>query len=158
MDKARAKDLLFRDWVILLIHPRYLWTEGTLFCPRNAAAEYGAHITDGEAGFRAMFARTVEGAYRIERSTKHLEPCPTDNQAEVLIPDHVPVSDVLGVVVHSETQAKNETARLRLLNIPEGRLKFIVAPVLFDKYALRDCISGGRRPQEKEWLSGEADE
>jgi hypothetical protein len=158
MDRARAKDVLFRDWVILLIDPRYLWTEGTLFCPRNAAADYGAHITQGEAGFRALFASTVQGAYRIERSAKHLESCPTDNQAEVLIPDHVPSNDILGIVVQSGTQARNEVARLRLLGIKEKTMKFMIGPVLFDKYALRDCISAGRIPQEQEWSTGEADD
>jgi hypothetical protein len=158
MDRARAKDVLFRDWVILLIDPRYLWTEGTLFCPRNAAADYGAQITQGDAGFRALFANTVLGAYRIQRSAKHLESCPTDNQAEVLIPDHIPLNEILGAVVQSETQARNEDARLRLLGIPKGTMNFVIAPVLFDKHALRDYISAGRIPEEQGWSTGEADD
>jgi hypothetical protein len=30
-DKARARDILFRDWVILFIHPKYLWMDETRF-------------------------------------------------------------------------------------------------------------------------------
>ncbi len=158
MDRACAKDGLFRDWVILLINPRYLWTEGTLFCPRNAAADHGAHITQGASGFRALFSSTVHGAFRIERSPRHLKSCPTDNQAEVLIPDRVPLTDILGVVVRSETQAKNEVSRLRLSGVDGNAFKFVIAPTLFDKYALRDCISTGLLPSEQVWHPGEADD
>jgi len=36
-DRAKDREPLFRDWVVLLINPRYLWEDGTKFCPRNAA-------------------------------------------------------------------------------------------------------------------------
>src|SRR5262245_34350871 len=62
-DKARGNDILFKDWVVLQIMPKYLWARGTRFCARNAAGACGAEIGEGEGAFRAMFADSVRGAY-----------------------------------------------------------------------------------------------
>ena len=35
--KVREHDHLFKDWVVLLIEPSYLWHPDTCFCPCNAA-------------------------------------------------------------------------------------------------------------------------
>ena len=35
---ARVGDRIFRDWVVMLIAPHYLWMGGTKFCHRNTAA------------------------------------------------------------------------------------------------------------------------
>ena len=155
-DKAQAKDVLFKDWVVLLIDPKYLWTEGTLFCPRNAASNFGAGIGKGAEAFKALFADSVRGAYAKvrSRSATRLPSCPTDEQAEVLIPDEVLLADILGVLVASETQAKNELSRFKHLDIASNRLRLIVAPILFDKNNLSRYIQSGKRPHETVWQSG----
>ncbi len=91
--KVSAKDPIFKDWVVLLIDPKYLWKEGTLFCPRNAAA--GQSIMQGQKGFDSLFAPSVRGAGRYTYTrTLHQRPCcPTDEQAEVLIPDRTVLFD-----------------------------------------------------------------
>jgi hypothetical protein len=149
-DKAKSKDILFKDWVVLFINPKYLWMSGTRFCPRNAASGYGRGIVEGEQGFKAIFTDAIPGAYgkTRERSPNHLPCCPTDDQAEVLIPDQIGISDILAIAVPSETQAKNEAVRLDILGIPEDKYKFVVAPDLFDKYKLSDLIRSGKRPDE----------
>jgi hypothetical protein len=156
-DRARSKDILFKDWVILLINPHYLWLSGTRFCPRNAASGYGRSIAEGEAAFSAMFAKSITGAYgkTFTRLDTHLSCCPTDNQAEVLIPDQVGIADILGIAVSTKTQAKNEAARLRLLYKPEDRFNFVIAPDLFDKNTLSNSIRSGKRPVETSWISGD---
>lgn len=155
-DKARLADVLFRDWVVLLIHPKYLWLDGTKFCPRNASAAFGREIKEGVEAFMALFADSVQGAsgYTFHRTSSHLLCCPTDEQAEVLIPDRVPLNDILGIVASSEEQVKNELSRFRHLGIPEDRFKFIIAPTMFKKRALSTCIRSGRRPTEKLWSPG----
>ena len=147
---AKSKDILFKDWVVLFINPKYLWMSGTRFCPRNAASAFGSAVAEGEAAFLSMFAQSVSGAggRTFSRWTNHLACCPTDNQAEVLIPDQIGISDILGIAVPSETQAKNEAVRLDILGIPEDKYKFVVAPDLFDKYKLSDLIRSGKRPDE----------
>jgi hypothetical protein len=149
-DKAKSKDELFKDWVILFINPKYLWLPGTRFCPRNAASDYGNRVGEGKEAFLSMFAQSVPGAYNKTwtRSNTHLACCPTDNQAEVLIPDTISIGDILSVAVQTHTQAKNEATRLSLLDVPEDRFNFVIAPTLFDKYKLSQCISSGKRPQE----------
>jgi ssDNA thymidine ADP-ribosyltransferase DarT-like protein len=155
-DRARASDVLFRDWVILLIRPDHLWARGTRFCPRNAASAGGRDIVEGHAGFATMFAHSVKGAHghTYVRLPGHLSSCPTDEQAEVLVPDRIALTDIIGIVVSSETQAKNEQARLRLLQADEQHYAFIVAPALFDKHTLSRGIRSGKRPAEGPWSQG----
>ena len=38
LDQCRTRESIFEGWVILLIRKDYLWQDGTLFCPRNAAS------------------------------------------------------------------------------------------------------------------------
>lgn len=153
-DKAKSKDKLFQDWVVLFINPRYLWLPGTRFCPRNAASAYGRSISEGSEAFLSMFASSIQGAYgkTFNRSSNHLACCPTDNQAEVLVPDQIDISDILAIALPSPTQARNEIARLRLLDISEDRFKFIITPDLFDKDTLSKYIRLGKRPQETPWI------
>ncbi len=86
---ARSKESLFPDWVILLIEAHYLWHVGTKFCPRNAAAGGGRSIREGAEAFEALFAGTVEGSRTLRRGPSHPAFLPTDEQAEVLVPDKV---------------------------------------------------------------------
>jgi len=152
-DKAKSQDKLFKDWVILFINPKYLWLPGSRFCPRNAASNYGRNIAEGEKAFLEMFAQSVPGAYNktITRYNTHLACCPTDNQAEVLIPDYIGIADILAIAVPTEQQAKNEAARLSILGISENKFQFVIAPTLFDKWKLKDSISSGKRPIETPW-------
>lgn len=153
LDRARAQDTLFRDWVILLISPHYLWTEGTMFCSRNAATGYGIGVAGGEKAFVEMFATgTVGAAGRTYiRSSKHLTCCPTDEQAEVLIPDVIEIEKILGVAVSSDDQAERELVRLELAGVNTEQFQFVVAPVLFSKYSLSTRIRSGKRPEEILW-------
>jgi hypothetical protein len=149
-DRARAGNELFPDWVVLLVDPKYLWQDGTLFCPRNAAAEYGRYIAKGPQAFEAMFADEVVGTRRtIYRRTKEQSAaCPTDQQAEVLVPDRIAIADIVGVGVKDDEQAMTERARLKANGLDSGMFRFVVAPHMFNKYELDGIIKNGRRPAE----------
>ncbi len=152
-DKARTRDALFRDWVILFIDRKYLWKDGTRFCPRNASASYGRQVGIGHSAFNSLFAPEIAGAHGWKYTRTALTPdyCVTDEQAEVLIPDKIALEDILGVAVHSVEQARNEFVRLLYLGTPEGRLrelKVTVAPDLYDKYKLSGILKQGQRPEE----------
>lgn len=153
-DKARAREILFRDWVILFIDRKYLWKDGTRFCARNAAASFGREVRSGHLAFEDLFAPRVAGAYgrNYVRTAQIQDHCTTDEQAEVLIPDMIALDDVLGLAVHSVEQARNEIVRLRYLQTPEARirqLKIVVAPDLYDKHKLSRALKLGQRPEEK---------
>ena len=89
--KARSREPLFRDWVILLIKPRYLWYAGAKFCPCNAATGQGRLVDEGAEAIRGFICRHRR---RVLTCTDViiviLLSLPTDEQAEVLIPDHIP--------------------------------------------------------------------
>ena len=148
--KAREKEVLFRDWVVVFIKSHYLWRTGTKFCPRNAAAGYGRSVGEGSAAFRGLFAQSVEGSSRTYvRGPHHPAFLPTDEQAEVLVPDVIRHDDVIGVAVRDQAQAKQETAALKLLDRQSPRI--FVVPAFYDPRALSGLLRTGRTPAESEF-------
>ncbi len=157
--KARERAPLFRDWAVLFIAPQYLWQDGTRFCSRNAAASHGREVAPGYEAFRRLFANTSVGAYgkAYIRTAQRPKCCPTDEQAEVLVPDMISLADIVGVAVLNEDQARNELVRLDLLRIPKAvreAVRIFVAPILFDKNKLSLMLRNGERPEEKLFDTG----
>lgn len=152
--KARGQDRVFRDWVVLYIKPHHLWAPGTRFCPRNAAANSGRDAREGFDAFDGMFEPSVLGAYdrTYTRSSTHPGFLPTDEQAEVLIPDRVSREDLLGIGVANESQAKREIARLETLNVQLPRV--LIAPDLFEAEWLSRKLRSGSRPTENVYEGG----
>lgn len=156
--KAQEKDRLFRDWVVLLIAAHYLWRPGTKFSPRNAAANHGRNVRDGAEAFEALFEPNVKGAYAktFHRSDSCPLWLPTDDQAEVLIPDRIQREDILGIVVGDESQAKREAVRLEQLDawVPQ----IFIAPLFFSAKQLSETLRNGDLPAEQEYdLGGDDD-
>lgn len=152
LSKVESNEPLFKDWVILFIAPHYLWHPETHYCPRNAAANSGRCVVASSLnGFQSLFAQRVTGAGGATRTrgAKHLACSPTDDQAEVLVGTNIALSDILGVAVKNQAQAKNESVRLRLAGIAENAFQFIIAPILFNKYQLSSSIRAGKRPAER---------
>lgn len=145
--QAVGREKLFRDWVVLLLRPSYLWMDGTKFCVTNAAYRRGELVRAGLEAFEALFADEVVGRqgtiYTRSCKPAHL---PTDDQAEVLIPDHVDRDGIIGMVVSSEPQAQRESVRLKMLNLTVPRT--LVAPTLFDPDELSPTLRSGRLPDE----------
>lgn len=150
LSKAQPLEVLFKDWVILFIAPHYIWHPDTCFCARNAAAGSGSHVVASFDGLKGLFAPSVRGAYgqTRQRGPTHLPCSPTDDQAEVLIKSKILLADIVGVAVKDKPQAKNEIARLRHAGIDPKSFRFVIAPVLFDKYKLSGSIRSGNRPIE----------
>jgi hypothetical protein len=156
-EKAKAPQRLFRDWVVLFIRPEYLWRRGTKFCCRNAAANFGRGVAEGAEAFEALFAPAVVGASGVTRTRTDAHPAwlPTDEQAEVLIPDAVSRGDVLAIAVFDESQARRERSRLRQL---EQRVPpLIVAPTIFQAKGLSSRLRSGLAIEECEFVEGEGD-
>ena len=152
--KAREKELLFPDWVVLLIRPYYLWLPGTKFCPRNAASGGGYAVNEGAEAFETLFATNIEGAYGKIYSREKKAPCiPTDDQAEVLIPDQVCKEDLMAIVVKDKSQVKREIVRLKILDVSLPPL--IIAPDFFNAHSLSATLKSGNFPTEVEYESGD---
>ena len=148
--RARKNERLFLDWVVVYINSCHLWYAGTKFCPRNAAANYGRQVGEGVAAFSALFAETVPGSGgNYGRGPNHPAFLPTDEQAEVLIPDLVAHEDVMGLAVRDETQAKREVARLKILGVAPPRI--VVVPEFYNPRRLSGLLRAGRVPVESEF-------
>ena len=150
-DKARANEPIFPDWVVLLVKPDYLWKEGTLFSPGNAAAGFGANIRSGFEGFESLFGERVAGTNNRVwvRSPAHMPACPTDQQAEVLVEDRIMLEDVIAVAVPDVEQAEKERVRLEINQQDPDLFQFVVAPAMFSKWDLGKAIQYGVKPSEK---------
>lgn len=149
LQRAESRERVFPDWVVLFLQPDYLWREGTLFCPRNAAAEYGGLLSPGIGGFNSLFAPRIAGAQGRVRSrgTRHLTCSPTDDQAEILVPGDILKSDIIAIGVRSELQAQTEMARWRFLEL-DVPMPILVTPTLFAASTLSTAIRQGSRPVE----------
>ena len=150
--RARENERLFPDWVVLLIDARYLWQAGTKFCPRNAAAGHGRLVQEGVTAFESLFAGVVEGFDVYRRGPQHPDFLPTDEQAEVLIPDRISRQDVKGVVVRDDDQAAREASRLKLQDLPIPRM--MIVPEFFEPRVLSLELRSGRTPSEREYNVG----
>jgi hypothetical protein len=148
LSKIRDKDPLFKDWVVVFLKPALLWRDRSLFSPRNAAAHTGTLIQGGYAGFSRLFDQSLVGAggRTFSRTAEMLPCCPTDDQAEVLVYEHIQRSNILGIGVLSEAQARVE--KLRLSFIPSAtNPDFYVAPDIFTG-RWSNLIRRGQRPKE----------
>ena len=149
---ARANECMFLDWVVLLVHARCLWKPGTKFCPRNAAAEHGALVREGLAAFDSLFEQTVEGRQTYTRTPRQPNFLPTDQQAEVLVPDRIERNEVLGIAVRSEAQARRELSRLGIL---EGKPPpLVIAPAFYEPARLSSLLHAGTIPEERAFHEG----
>jgi hypothetical protein len=153
------EDRLFSDWVVLTIKPDYLWRDETLFCPRNAAAQGGRLVQAGVEAFESLFADRVRGAYDRDyvRTPQRPRPCPTDEQAEVLVHGRIAFEDVLSIATYDEAQARREYVRLTQLQVPPEQIKLTVCPQFFEPYPLSRLLRRGDRPVEREWDHGADD-
>ncbi len=149
LHQIHDRDPLFKDRVIVCLNPALVWERETLFCPRNAAAQGGALIQTGWRGWQALFVPQVPGSYgrtRI-RTPQRLDCCPTDDQAEALVPDAIPQHYIRAVVVKDAQQAHREQTRLQVLGV-QPLFSWIVAADLFTTH-WSSLVRHGKRPDER---------
>jgi len=93
--------------VLLYIKPDYLWKQGTEFCKFNAATDRGRHIAPGYQTLTSLFDDTVRDRQGLQdRNSKPIN-LPTCIQAEVLIRDGIPLTDIMEIVISSSRHEQN---------------------------------------------------
>ena len=148
---------LFPDWVCLTIDPKHLWADPTLLCPRNAAAEGGRLVSRGIDAFESLYVAAVEGAGGQRFRRNKLPPaCPTDDQAEVLVYQHVPLNDIQHVIVADEAQARRTIVVLDQMDLRSDLFRFRICPEIFEPTQLSRLLRMGVRPAEVDWNLVEA--
>ena len=112
-EMTNAKDL-FHEWAILYIDPSVI-NDTSLFCPVNAATRSGRYIQSGPNSFETLFAQqltwTKSGNIRQQVSRPDTLPAnlPTNEQAEVLINQRIPLEKIIGIgfpAAHFEAEVK----------------------------------------------------
>lgn len=142
--------LFFPDWVCLFITPDNLDRPGVLSCHRNAAAAGGALLKPGLDAFKAMYDDPVNGSRGpIGRGRKPAS-CPTDDQAEVMIPKFIPLAHCSHIAVRSEEQALRIYGALDLVGAPVAQLSWTIAADLFET-ASSGTLRAGGFPTERRW-------
>lgn len=96
-------------WCVLKIDKKYIYQADTLFSVTNAANSHNKRnigVTGDINKFRMMFANSlpIVTSYSSRTITRNClkEKYPTDEQAEVLVKNEIPVSDILQVCFKDE--------------------------------------------------------
>ena len=118
---------IFSDWAILFIDPIVATIETTQFCKVNAATRYGAYICKGAEAFRELFSANVG---RQNRTKDMLQNAPTDDQAEVLVYENIPVSMIKGIAFENEEIARQKIVEWKVMGFP--KIDVFISPELFD--------------------------
>lgn len=153
LNKARVRPEArnYPDWVCLLLAPKVAAEPGVLFSYRNASAGYGAHAKPGLEGLSACYEQQVQGAYNrtYVRGPHHQIRCPTDVQAEVLVPGQIPMSSILAIAMPSDALVKQERGRLQLFGYPLDTVEWIVSPGLFETGQITAAVQRGHAILER---------
>lgn len=155
LDIARHKtDVInYPDWICLLLDKSVAAADGTLFCPRNAAAATGV-ASPGAVALYACYAPSVygQGGQTRTRGPNHDPRSPTDVQAEVLVTAPVPLSAIHAIVCPTEGAAVEEYGRLdRFGMLPPAGIRWVISPGMFDKWAITAAVQHSRYVSETSW-------
>lgn len=96
------------DWCVLGVKREILWKDDCLFLKHNAADARMSTKEDGELStieaFKSMYDEMDELDSRQEQCLERYDP--TDKQAEILVPDKIPVEYLIGAYVSSRRVKK----------------------------------------------------
>lgn len=149
--RVKDNNPIFSDWAILFIDPIVATIETTQFCKVNAATRYGAYIYKGVEAFREMFSANVG---RQNRTIDMLQNAPTDDQAEVLVYESIPVSMIKGIVFENEKIARQKIVEWKVMGFP--KIDVFISPELFDVSTsgkIRSGVEPVVRPYREEKMS-----
>ncbi|MFJ1380043.1 DarT ssDNA thymidine ADP-ribosyltransferase family protein [Capnocytophaga canimorsus] len=122
------------QWCVIKINSKYIYHQDTLFSVTNAANSYNKRhigITGDIEKFKKMFDEQIQvvTSYnsRVVSRNGLLTKYPTDEQAEVLVKNEIPISDFLQICFRNENELNSTKAALSGFNTEN----FIVDESLF---------------------------
>lgn len=138
--RVKENNPIFSDWAILFIDPIVATFESTEFCKMNAAKRYGAYIKKGYKAFQEIFEQQTGSQFR---TPKMLPNAPTDDQAEVLVYQSIPVEYITGIAFENAEIARQKIVEWQVIGAP---IKDVyIAPALFDVSSSKR-IRNGQEP------------
>jgi hypothetical protein len=137
--RQKTAEHLHITWCVLKIDPKFIYKKDTLFSVTNAANSHNkgvVGVTGDIEKFRMLFSPTVQvvtsyASRTIQRrnlSSKY----PTDEQAEILVRDEIPLSEIFNVCFKDENELASGKAALSMFDTS----KFIVDSSLFNSSRL----------------------
>ncbi|MFK4108801.1 DarT ssDNA thymidine ADP-ribosyltransferase family protein [Streptomyces sp. NPDC002176] len=150
--QAAGRDPYFADWVVLTLDVEVLAMPGVRFSPYNSARDQSLGALPGPDAFDALFAPVVTGNATRKRGRGHPTWWPTDDQAEIQVPGTIPLAAIRSIIVRDEQQAALEHFRLAQFSMETLLPPLVIAPVLFDRYALSNSVRAGFRPHETPYI------
>lgn len=117
--REKTKDKLHVTWCVLKIEPKYIYYLSTLFSVTNAANSHNKKnvgVTGDFKKFQMLFAPEIQIVTSYAKKTisrvSLKQKYPTDEQAEVLVKDEIPVSDIIHVCFKDEKDLASGRAAL----------------------------------------------
>lgn len=123
------------DWIIFKINP-YIIDDTSLFCPVNAAKECGKYVSDGVEAYESIFLNDGQ-----TRNPNWISSIPSNLQAEVLIKECIPVSQIEAIIFH-EKFFDNDIFKL----VNQANIELRKSTDLFDSYKTLGWLNSGRIP------------
>jgi hypothetical protein len=128
-----------KNFVVLCVKPTEMGRAGVLFSRVNAATGSGSCLEEGRPGFESMYARRPSWR-EFFRGSNHAVSCPTDLQAEVLIPGPIWLESVLGIVVASADTG----GRVLEMLADSGRgMRVVLEPNFFSRSVITSSVWRG---------------
>ncbi|PZR11258.1 MAG: DUF4433 domain-containing protein [Flavobacterium psychrophilum] len=117
--RERTQAMSHMNWCVLKIDTKYIYQNDTLFSVTNAANNHNKRVV-GVTGdlekFRMLFSPNVKvvtsyNSRTIQRQNLKAK-YPTDEQAEVLVRDEIPIKDIMQVCFYDESELASAKAAL----------------------------------------------
>lgn len=145
----RDQDLVFSDWVVLVIDLSIIKQAKIKYSPCNAAKNNGYYISEDLSKFNKLFDNPLTIGQPRYRETNMLKCCPTDDQAEILIYKNIPLRYIKSIIAGNENVANNINAILKTLG---KNIEIIIAPDVCNTNWSR-LVRLGVRPTEEKYKS-----
>lgn len=113
------------QWCILKIDPKYIYSDETLFSVCNAASN-AAHtigINGSIEKFRNMFTSSLNIGGKIRNRGGLKNKYTTDVQAEVLVQNSIPLSDIVEVCFENEDTLNSNISAFNIFGFDTSRFK-----------------------------------
>lgn len=137
--RQKTAEHLHITWCVLKIAPKFIYKIDTLFSVTNAANSHNKSVV-GVTGdiekFRMLFSPSVRvvtsyASREVQRINLNLK-YPTDEQAEILVRDEIPLSDIFNICFKDENELASVKAALNGFDTS----KFVVDSSLFNSSRL----------------------
>jgi len=123
-------------WCILKVDPKHIYEYDTLFSVTNAARRL--NISGDLEKFKQLFLPEIKYGTRVIKRGNIKDKYPTDEQAEILVKDSIPLSSIMKVCFYNEEDLACTRAAIAMSTIQKTTSldsiisNFIIDPEIFN--------------------------